>query len=235
MKPIIGITPSKSFDYSTYQLEENYVVAVWKAGGIPQILSYPRANWSELVSEYLKSIDGLLLSGGVDPDPLIWGEQPNVGMGRINPNRDSFEIELIKQAQKFNIPMLGICRGCQLINLALGGDIIQDFGEDENEYIKHSQDAPGWYPTHTVEIMSDSILTEMFSIENKLPVNSFHHQAVGKLGAGLEVSAVAEDGVIEAIEDKTGRIIGVQWHPERMNDETRMDQFFTSLINLSRN
>ncbi|MGM0419756.1 MAG: gamma-glutamyl-gamma-aminobutyrate hydrolase family protein [Bacillota bacterium] len=234
MKPIIGITPSKSHDYSTYHLEENYAAAVWKAGGIPQILNYPSADWSELVSDYLINIDGLLLSGGVDPDPLIWGEQPIAGMGRINPHRDSFEIELIKQVQEVDIPILGICRGCQLINVALGGDIIQDFVGDENEYIKHSQDAPGWYPTHTVELMPDSNLAEMFSVKRKLPVNSFHHQSVCKLGTGLQVSAVAEDGVIEAIEDKTGRIVGVQWHPERMNAETGMAQLFTRLIKLSK-
>lgn len=234
MRPIIGITPSRSKDYSTYQLQKNYVDAVFSAGGLPQILPFPDNSESAIINKYIDNIDGLLLSGGIDPDPLLWGEQPSPGMGRMDPLRDDFEIELVKKTKDENIPVLGICRGCQLINIALGGSIIQDFVEKNDSFIKHRQDAPRWYPTHTIEIEENTILSRIFAPDQKIKVNSFHHQGIKKLGKNLIISARAEDDVIEAFEDSTGLIMGVQWHPERMKKESSMIKLFERLVVLSK-
>lgn len=233
MRPIIGITPARNKDYSTYQLQKNYVDAVFNAGGLPQILPFPDNNKGTIINRYIDNIDGLLLSGGIDPDPLLWGEQPIPGMGRIDPLRDNFEIELIKLAKDVGLPILGICRGCQLINVALGGSIIQDFSGENGDFIKHRQEAPHWYPTHTIKIENNTILAKIFAPDQKIKVNSFHHQGVKKPGKGLIISSRAEDDVIEAFEDSTGLIMGVQWHPERMKKESGMHKLFARFVALS--
>jgi len=232
MKPIIGIIPSRTTDYNSYELRKNYSDVIFDAGGIPYIIPYPLDDISKITSHYIKKVDGLLYSGGVDPDPINWNEQPLPGIGRIDPVRDQFELELVKQANKAKLPQLGICRGCQLINVALGGSIIQDLQTNSNNYIKHIQDAPHWYPTHSIEIKKGTFLSKLIAPPYVQRVNSFHHQAIKELAPDLHVSAVSSDGVIEAFEDKVGLIIGVQWHPERMKKESYMMQLFYKLIEL---
>lgn len=209
--PAIGITPSQQEHFPAYFLPGSYADAVAQAGGIPLLLPYQM----ELIPEYLASISGLLLSGGIDPDPLIWEEEPVPGMGRIDPLRDQFELELINGALELGMPILGICRGCQMLNIAGGGTLYQDIANTEG-YLKHNQDAPRWYPTHTVAVKVNTRLYGIYQ-DDQLRVNSIHHQAIKDIPAGFVASAEARDGVIEAIERKEGSFaLGVQWHPEAM-------------------
>lgn len=181
-----------------------------------------------LIRESIERIHGLLLPGGVDVDPLIFHQEPLPGQGRIDPLRDRFELEAIKHILTLKKPCLGICRGCQMITVALEGTLYQDIKLREGEErLKHSQDAPYWYPTHSIYIEKGSILEKIYGT-NKTVVNSFHHQVIEDPGPYLLVSAKAPDGVIEAIEYRgEASIIGVQWHPEHLwkKDERTLGLF----------
>ncbi len=230
MRAIIGITPSRRENYSEYRLPQRYANAVTAAGGLPVILPFVKEK--EIIKDYLDLVDGLLLSGGIDPDPLIFGENPLPGMGEIDPERDQFEIELINGALVRDIPILGICRGCQMINVAAGGTITQDLKtEFQGKVYKHMQDAPDWYPTHYIRIEEKSILNRLLE-EGKVKVNSVHHQAVEDVGSDFRITARSDDGVIEAIERKDNSfVLGVQWHPERMyQKDKRFLTLFQELV-----
>lgn len=214
MKTIIGITPSHQNELREYYLKKNYVEAVLQAGGTPLIL--PITSDENIINNYLEIIDGLLLTGGIDPDPRYWGEESIPGMGKIDPLRDKFELSILKKACRKNMAVFGICRGFQLINVAFDGSLIQDIAQVENNYLKHMQQAPRWYGTHEIKISDNSLLKEIMEV-NSLLVNSFHHQVCGKIGKGLKVSARANDGIIEALEAENKKfLLGVQWHPETM-------------------
>jgi len=202
------------------------VNAVVKAGGIPLILPIV----TEFIDEYIDVIDGLLISGGGDVNPWIYNEQPSKWLRRVNPLRDIFEIELVKRAVKEKLPVLGICRGIQLINVALGGTLIQDIEHEVKSDIPHSlTNVPRSFRAHLVKLDPNSKLAQILGVL-ELKVNSFHHQAVKALGNGLKAVAYAPDGVIEAIENIDGSyIVGVQWHPEEMLDEVQL-KLFKSLI-----
>lgn len=187
--------------------------AVISGGGLPILL--PASDDNEVAASYLEYIDGLLVPGGGDVDPLRFGQEPRPESGAIFPERDQLEIQLIQAAQRRDLPVLGICRGMQVINIALGGDIYQDLKE-VGSALKHMQEAPRWYPTHSVRIEKGTLLAEAYPTAERR-VNSFHHQAVKNLAPGLRASAWAPDGVIEAIESTKHRfLLGVQWHPECM-------------------
>lgn len=205
--PVIGITGN--FGEKGCELAEGYYESVLRAGGTPLILP-PTEDTDALISA-LDRIDGLLLSGGGDLNPLYVGEEPVPALGCINPRRDLSELLLIRLAYDRQIPMLGICRGIQLLAVALDGSVWQDIPEP---IIKHSQNLDRSYASHTVEIEEGSMLYAIFGTDT-LPVNSFHHQAVREAGPHLRVSARAKDNVIEAVESCEHKsIIGVQWHPE---------------------
>ncbi len=178
-------------------------------------------------------VDGILLTGGVDLDPMLFNEEPRPDLGRLDPYRDFFEFHLTEIALKKDIPILGICRGCQILNVVAGGTVIQDitttFGKEN--ILKHQQRAPRWYPTHSVEIKEGSKLEKIFGC-NELKVNSFHHQAIKEPGPGFIASAHAKDGVIEAIEGIDYHYaVGVQWHPELMWEHYSLFvKLFRSLI-----
>lgn len=210
MKPIIAITPNVTEDESKLQLNNKYCKAIWQAGGLPIIISY---NINEIES-IINTVNGLLLSGGGDIDTFITNEEPQKRLGAIYPIRDNTEVALCRLALKKNIPILGICRGCQILSIASGGKIHQDI--DLISTIKHSQQSPKYYPTHFVNLETDSKLIRIYK-SNKLKVNSFHHQAVSILGDNMAVSAKSNDNIIEAIEHKNNKfVLGVQWHPELM-------------------
>lgn len=213
MKPKIGITMSEDTEEQVI-LTNYYFRAVEKAGGLPLLL--PSMKDLEAISQLANLLDGLILSGGVDVDPMHIGQEPVPELGRLSPERDEFELNLTRQALKKCIPILGICRGVQLLNIAAGGTIYQDINTQMQGVLKHYQSAPKWYPTHKIKILEDSRLSSIFSV-NEVRVNSFHHQAVAEVARGFKVSAVSRDNVIEAIEaiDSTF-ILGVQWHPECM-------------------
>ncbi len=212
-KPVIGLTGN--YGELACKLNEGYYKSIWRAGGVPVIIP-PIADTNVLINT-LEHIDGLLLTGGADFNPLYAGEEPSPRLGGINAERDLPELLITQLAYNRQIPMLGICRGIQTLAMALGGKVQQDISDVAQ--IRHSQDADRSEPTHSVTIEPDSTLFNIYNKE-KLFVNSFHHQAVSDSGERFRVTARSADGIIEAIESREYKsIIGVQWHPECMAAE----------------
>lgn len=212
MKPIIGVTADFNYEVVKHCLGEAYVASLRDAGGAVIVL--PSGDGA-VIDEYLDICDGLVLSGGGDLDPNFWGDLPSWQMGEINPRRDEFELALARQAIERGLPLLGICRGCQLINVAAGGSLIQDIDGE----LSHVQKAPRDYPFHAIFIEPGSKLLGIIG-RDKVRVNSFHHQGVAQPGRDLLISAYAADGTAEAIESTAhSYMLGLQWHPECMGDE----------------
>ena len=210
-RPVIGITAN--FEDGQFKLQPGYVASVEAVGGLPLLLPPHRPQLGEAF-DVLDHIDGLILSGGADLNPLLVGEDPVPALGNINSVRDEFELELIRQAYARHIPMLGICRGIQMLAAALGGRIEQDIATAHPGalLVKHSQQAPKGTATHFVTT-EPGMIRNLFGV--RFAVNSFHHQAVGEAGSLFRVTARSSDGVIEAMESRDARfVVGVQWHPE---------------------
>ncbi|MHB9093120.1 MAG: gamma-glutamyl-gamma-aminobutyrate hydrolase family protein [Eubacteriales bacterium] len=219
MRPLIGISCSYDQKEGRYFLNEAYVEAVIGAGGIPVIL--PGAGSVKTVTPYFEAVKGLILAGGGDVDPAYFNEEPHPSLGEITPDRDRFEMILIKAALRRNIPVLGICRGIQILNIACGGTVIQHIPSEIRKPLKHSQSAPRWYPTHRVLLDKASRLSQIMTTTT-IRVNSFHHQAIRDPAPGFKIVATSRDGVIEAIEHSKHRfVVGVQWHPECLTEKDR--------------
>lgn len=213
----VGITCGSREKPRYLRLSWDYIDAVERAGGFPVPLMYFRQRSADAA---IRMIRGLILSGGGDVDPCYFGEEPYPGCGEISPLRDEMELNLARLALAANMPVLGICRGAQVLNIALGGDIFQDLALKEGTLLEHMQKAPAYHPFHSLTILGGTRLAEILSGKTGLRVNSFHHQAIRKLGEGLVVSAVAADGVIEAVESTRHPFaLGVQWHPEAMAEK----------------
>ena len=217
--PVIGITGN--YEDLTCKIGRGYYQSVVEAGGVPVII--PPVADRHVIINTLQRIDGLILSGGGDYNPLWAGEEPSPLLHGINQERDNAELLITRLAYNRQIPILGICRGIQTLAMALGGKVKQDISDVAT--VKHSQDADRSEPTHSVTIEDDSILSGIYKsyssklkVEcSKLLVNSFHHQAVSDPGAKFRVVATASDGIIEAMESSEYKpILGVQWHPECM-------------------
>ncbi len=211
-RPVIGITGN--FGVKGCELAEGYWRSVLQAGGTPMII--PPYEDTEAMLSALQGVDALLLSGGGDLNPLFVGEEPSPALHSITPQRDMAELQLIRMAADMQLPILGICRGCQMLTVALGGSVHQDIGEamPHTKLLKHSQDAPRETATHSVLISEDSMLFGVTQCTT-MAVNSFHHQAVKAAGPHLRVCATSPDGVIEAVESCEHKpILAVQWHPE---------------------
>ena len=224
--PLIGITGN--YGEKGCELADGYYLSVLRAGGTPVAIP-PHDNHEALLS-LLDTLDGILFSGGGDINPLLMGEEPLPQLCNVCPQRDAAEFFLAREAFHRQIPMLGICRGTQVMAAALGGKVFQDiYVQDNGARIKHTQDMPRHYASHTISIQDGSLLQSIFGSEQKFPVNSFHHQAVSEAGPHLKVSAVSPDGIIEAIESSEHKaLLGVQWHPECFilgGDETMMPLF----------
>lgn len=211
-RPVIGITGN--YANETCTLAEGYYQSVLHAGAIPFIIP-PFFETSNL-GEFLDRLDGIIFSGGGDINPLLLDEQPVKELHAITPERDRQELLLARLAYDRQIPMLGICKGIQIINAALGGTIWQDINTQmEGVRIKHSQDQDRRYPSHYVYIQEGSLLSGIFQNQDTIAVNSFHHQACKDIAPCLRLCASASDGVIEALESNEHKsILGVQWHPE---------------------
>ncbi|QUW23127.1 gamma-glutamyl-gamma-aminobutyrate hydrolase family protein [Sporosarcina sp. Marseille-Q4063] len=212
-KPVIGITTDVDSDRK-HQLNTNYVTAVKRAGGLPLILPI---GVEEDAKQVAHLIDGIILTGGGDIDPTLFDEEPHALLGEVSPTRDSLEIALAKEMLQANKPILGICRGLQILNVALGGAIIQDIhSQSANTILQHSQKATRSHQSHFVQVKKESIL-ESIAETTKIKVNSFHHQAVKDVPKPLKISGTASDGIIEAVESTDHDfVLGVQWHPEAL-------------------
>ena len=218
-KPVIAITGN--YDDQTCKLAEGYYKSVQRAGGVPVIV--PPLTDTDAIINTLDHVDGLLLSGGGDINPLLVGEEPSPRLGSINSERDIPELLITQLAYNRQIPILGICRGIQTLAVALGGKVAQDISDIAK--VKHSQDAHRSEPTHSIIVEKDSTLYNIYS-DAQLYVNSFHHQAVSDPGPRFRVTAKAPDGIIEAIESREFKsIIGVQWHPECLGGDDGMPLF----------
>ena len=209
--PVIGLTGNfRDFDCT---LAEGYYQSILKAGGTPLII--PPYDDTDALINTLDYVDGILLTGGADINPLFLGEEPVKELHGINPRRDRQELLLTQLAADRQIPILGICRGIQTMNAAFGGPLYQDIhSQMAGVRIKHDQDLDRSYASHTVDIEKDTLLHQLFGTDT-IAVNSFHHQAVKEAAPGFRVCAYAPDGVIEAIESTEYKsMLGVQWHPE---------------------
>lgn len=221
-KPIIALTAGRN-NLATPQREMqavwsgcdvNYINAVLRSGGAPVLL--PFAIDKETIQSILAAADGIILTGGGDVNSLAYGEEPHPRSTYQDPVRDEMELETVRLALEMNLPILGICRGIQLLNIALGGTLIQDIPTQISEPNKHYSTGLAPVLLHNINVERDSLLARVFE-DTDLAVNSYHHQAVKDLGKGLRINARACDGVIEGIESDDGSpILAVQFHPEEI-------------------
>jgi putative glutamine amidotransferase len=229
-RPAIGISignDNRKKDF--FALRDDYVRAVEKAGGLPLVLA---PGEPEDAAELLAHVDGLMLTGGADVDPELYGEDRHEKTVRVIRGRDRFEIALCRESLSRDMPLLAICRGHQVLNVATGGTLVQDIPSQLEGASDHDPDTERWEPAHDVRVLPGTRLREILGRDH-LAVNSFHHQAVNRLGEGLIVSAyAAEDDVIEGIEVPGRRLaVGVQWHPEAFWDhEPNFQALFERLV-----
>lgn len=234
-KKLIGIVGNveivKDEGFPSYQRiysNEDYIEAVIHCGGIPIIL--PFVQDYSMVKEQIKLVDKVIITGGCDINPLLYGEESEILGGIIIPERDSYDIMVIKACEELKKPILGICRGIQALNVAYGGTLYQHLPSIKEFYIQHNQKSRYDVGIHTVVMENGTKLQEILG--NNVVVNSFHHQAIKDLAAGFVISAKSKDGVIEAIE-RIGdvSILGVQWHPEKMFLKNKqMEKMFCEFI-----
>ncbi|MDO5426095.1 MAG: gamma-glutamyl-gamma-aminobutyrate hydrolase family protein [Eubacteriales bacterium] len=229
-KPIIGILGSSAvYDGSErHFVNTSYLNAILKNGGIPMVI--PSMSAEEDRRQLLELCGGILFPGGDDVDPHLFGEEPHPLIGNMNESEDLAGIEALRFADEKELPVLGICKGMQLVNVARGGSLYQDLSEFTSGHLLHRRPELRDYPLHTVSIAGDSKLRQILGT-GELRVNSIHHQCVKKVGKGLKVTAWAADHVPEAMEDEKGRILLVQWHPELfLERDARMHALFADLI-----
>jgi putative glutamine amidotransferase len=215
-QPVIGLTldhePAGGWSkFPWYAIRENYCNAVRHAGGLPILLPHD----PDAAMDYIGRIDGLIVTGGgFDVDPALFGAASRHPTVTTKDRRTAFELAATREALARKMPVLGICGGQQLLNVALGGTLIQHIPDEVPDCLPHRQPNPRNEPGHDVRVIAGTLLHNIAGTEH-LAVNSAHHQAVKMAGPGVVVDAVAEDGVVEGIEDPRQRFcLGVQWHPE---------------------
>lgn len=227
--PLIGISASISNGAS--RVGATYIQSIVKAGGTPVII--PAVTDGKVLRNIVSNLDGLVLIGGADVNPLWYEEEPREKLEEVDPVRDLYELKLIKMATDQNIPVLGICRGLQLLNVAFGGTLYQDIPSQRGDHsVKHRQDLPSSYGSHRVFVDANSQLATILG-KDTLAVNSLHHQAIKELAPIFKATAYAPDSIIEAIDAYPNRsIMGVQWHPEALTygGDTTMLKIFHHLI-----
>ncbi|MBY6037705.1 gamma-glutamyl-gamma-aminobutyrate hydrolase family protein [Fictibacillus nanhaiensis] len=227
-KPLIGLTSTimtintienETQSIPTVVVYNKFAETVRDGGGIPIVIPIGKP---EEAAHYAKLCDGFIFTGGEDISSITYGEQPHPNAKKVNKHRDDFEMQLVKEARKENKAILAMCRGYHLLNVSFGGTIVQDVKSELDDSINHFQlSTTRTEPSHTVEIDEDTLLYKIVG-EKKVDVNSFHHQAIGKVGKGLKIAARAEDGVIEALElenQEESFLLGTQWHPEELRHE----------------
>ncbi len=233
-KPWIGI-PTRYHEKSEYIGQiRHYLDAVLSAGGLP--LMIPSSGDRELIREYVDRVRGILLPGSpTDIDPARYGSRPHEKLGRLYPERDSTDDVILDLVEGNDMPVLGICFGIQSINVHRGGSLVQDIPSLVKDPLVHDEEEDRPAARHVVRIAADSRIGRLAG-RSEVEVNSYHHQSVETVGRSLRAVAIAPDGVIEAVEDATGRfIVGVQWHPERgWKDDPLSKALFASLIEEAR-
>lgn len=215
MRPVIGVIASYNPETRVLLVRENYLSMLRAEGGNPVLL--PLGASGDALEAQLDMCSGVLLTGGDDVEPARYGEETLPCCGSMTLPRDAYEIELIRRAVERDIPMLGICRGIQVLNVALGGSLYQDVGTQvEPGASAHQQPEPYGEPSHRVTLAPGSPLERLWGVE-AMPVNSMHHQAIKRLAESLAPMAFAPEGFVEAV-DRPGSLYvrGVQWHPEYM-------------------
>lgn len=233
MQPIIGITAGKEKSDTNIQkitLIDKYVEAILHAGGIPLII--PAVTSKDLISSIFQKIDGVLLTGGGDIETLRYNGENHPRVYGVDVERDQLEIDLVLSAVTNKKPLLGICRGIQIINVALGGDLYSDISDQRENSLRHD-----WFPdyprdmlAHEVLALNNSRLHEITGCD-QMKVNSLHHQGIRSIAPGLTATAFAEDGIIEAVEmDDHPFFLGVQWHPEWIYNQNTTKQIFKTFI-----
>ncbi|MCR4436738.1 MAG: gamma-glutamyl-gamma-aminobutyrate hydrolase family protein [Clostridiales bacterium] len=215
-RPLIGVTPWYDYPKDTAYIKSGYCEGVVEAGGLPVLMPFTADE--DILTDVIDRLDGFLVSGGPDLDAKYYNEENMPYNGDISPERDMMELFVVKRAVEVNKPVFGICRGIQVMNVALGGSLYQDIYSQvkDRELIQHSQAAPKWYPTHDIRIEKGSKVWSSFN-RDRARVNTFHHQAVKQVAPGFKVTSRSSDGIVESIELE-GHIfaVGVQWHPELM-------------------
>lgn len=237
-RPSIAITPdvstpTKENPFAKYDVKAAYADAVLRAGGLPFILPY--SDDRSVIDCYLDRVSGLLITGGAfDIPPEAYGEQAREGLGELKPGRTNFELTVLRAALARKMPVLGVCGGMQLINVAFGGTLYQDLGRELEGAKPHEQKHDRAQPQHPIDVKDNSLLAECVG-KGQLMVNSTHHQAVKQVGQGLIATATSPDGVVEAIEAKDAFVLGVQWHPELMLDSVPPNLgVYKTLVNRAR-
>ncbi len=230
MKPVIGITPQFNLENQQIKIESVYFQSIEDAGGIPVLL--PLYNNANELTDLVSRLDGVVFTGGPDVNPRYFGEEPIPECGVIIPKRDELELKLVPIIMKQRLPILGICRGIQILNIALGGDIYQDVRaqyEPQSEVrVAHYQKAGRATLTHKVKIEDRTLLSRIIG-KDEIWVNSFHHQSIRKIADGLTLAATASDGLAEAItKEDYPFFLGVQWHPE---DLSKIDEYAQKIFN----
>lgn len=227
-KPVIGIgtdvavTPGKRDQAFTYA---TYTEALRRAGAIPLLIPPQPEN----AADVLDSVDGIVLAGGFDCDPAIYGEDQHPTVEPMDPRRQENDLTLAKLARERGIPTLGICLGLQVMNVAAGGTLIQDIGSQVKTQLEHASE-PEDRARHDVDLDGSTKLGSIIG-NRRINVNSSHHQAIGEVAAGLRVAAHAPDGIVEGVEDPQHPFyVGVQWHPEDMPGEDSASRLFGAFV-----
>ena len=215
--PKIGITTRLDLSNRRFYLGRDYSEAVENFGAIPILI--PLIPNKVYIKNLVENLDGILLPGNdSDVDPLIYGEEPDKNLGNVIPEKDSTDLFVLEEAEKLNLPILGICYGMQALNVWRGGTLIQDIESQIENSIKHEQGRPLERNSHSIKLKENTKLMRLIMNrgQSKIKVNSHHHQAIKKVGENLTENAFATDGVIEGIEDirEDKFVLGVQWHPE---------------------
>jgi putative glutamine amidotransferase len=226
LRPLIVVTtslhPAGSHQLPQVQLNVQYVTAVESSGATALLLS--PGHSPDSIRRIVSLAHGLLLTGGEDVDPARYGQEPHPELGTVNPPRDEMEFTALEEALLRRMPVLAICRGCQLLNVALGGTLYQDIPSQLGGDVLHEQTAPWNQRWHGARVEPGSGLHAIFG-STELSINSFHHQAVDRLARGLRASVWAEDGIVEGVEGVDHPwMYGVQWHPERGEAEAPGDE-----------
>ncbi|MBN2048402.1 MAG: gamma-glutamyl-gamma-aminobutyrate hydrolase family protein [Anaerolineaceae bacterium] len=235
--PVIGITCGRGFDKtlpSEIKLGEAYLAAIRTAGAVPVVI--PPGLAEDAYAQLMIGLSGLLLTGGGDIDPVQYGRKDADHTMLIDQDRDRAELWMTRWATDHDLPVLGICRGHQVLNVALGGSLHVDVLQERIDSLKHFYypDFPRDYYAHPVSLAPDGMLASIFG-KDSVGVNSIHHQGVERLGGGLRAVAFAPDGLIEGIQHDQKRFcLGVQWHPECLPEDENMQTLFSAFINAAR-